>query len=196
MVKRQKIGWLIVGAFLLILLSLNSLNFRAAHSTTDTSHSLSTYRTGETLPDNMLPGFSLSYAVIGEEKLVTAVENALGAALEEQTTGTATAVSDSQANIADPFLLIDLTPDRFWTPFYGHATVEAQIYYSYDGKAPWPLDEPVALQVSPAVKADGEFTVVDTTWGFISKPAYIEHLAQALAEAITSALQADVFSNP
>ena len=74
--------------------------------------------------------------------------------------------------------------------------LSAQIYFAYDGDAPWSLGEPVVLQVSPAVKADGEFTLVDTTWGLISKPAYNEHLTQGLAEAIAAALQQDVFRIP
>jgi hypothetical protein len=102
-------------------------------------------------------------------------------------------ILDLSQNGQAPLLLVDFVSDRLWTPFYGRATVQAQIYYAYDGDAPWPLDEPVVFRTSPAVKADGEFTLVDTTWGLISKPAYNENLAQALAMAIADALQADVF---
>jgi len=108
----------------------------------------------------------------------------------------ATAVSAASSNQPAPFLLVEVVPDRLWTPIYGRATVNAQIYFAYDGDASRPLDEPVHLQVSPAIKADGEFTLVDNSWGLISKPAYTDHLAQALAEEIAAALQDDVFRMP
>jgi hypothetical protein len=199
MFKQQAKWWLPIGGILLILLSLttlNFLNFRIAKSTTEVNHTLSTYRSGERLPDNMTPGFTLSYAVSGDEQMAEALAATLQLALADQTSvGTATAVSSSPSDKQAPFLLVDLSSsDRLWTPVYGQATVKAQIYYAYDGDAPWPLDEPVVFRVSPAVKADGEFTVVDTTWGLISKPAYYEHLAQALAEDISNALQDDAFA--
>lgn len=193
MSKRQKTGWLIVGALLLLLVLLNFVSFWAARSTTEANHTLSTYRLGEALPQNMLPGFTLYYAVSGEDQLSAALQTVL----EDQTSvGTATAVSAASSNQPAPFLLVEVVPDRLWTPIYGRATVNAQIYFAYDGDAPWPLDEPVHLQVSPAIKADGEFTLVDNSWGLISKPAYTDHLAQALAEEIAAALQDDVFRMP
>jgi hypothetical protein len=108
----------------------------------------------------------------------------------------ATALPGLPPNKPAPFLVIDLSSDRLWTPFYGRATVKAQLYYADDGDAPWPLEEPVVFRESPAVKASGEFTLVDTTWGLIAKPAYTRRLAQMLAQAIASALQNDVFRLP
>lgn len=194
MSRQRKIWWLAVGALLLFVLALNFLNFRAARSTTETNHSLSTYRAGETLPDSMTYPFTLSYAVTGEDLLGGALTTALQAELEGATAvDTATIMTDPQEGIPGPILLIDLASDRTWTPFYGNTTLKVQIYYAYNGDAPWPLDEPVVFRDSPAIKADGEFTVVDTTWGLLSKPAYNEYLAQTLAERIAAALQDDVF---
>jgi hypothetical protein len=196
MFKRQKTWWFVVGALLVLLLTLNFLSFRAARSSTETNHSFSTYRTGETMPDSMTPGFTLSYSVTGEDRLAEALSTALQAELEAQTSVGAVTITppDPERSTQDPLLLVDLVSDRLWTPFYGHTTLNARIYYAYDGDAPWPLDEPVVFRGSPAVKADGEFTLVDTTWGLISKPAYTQHLAQALAEAVADALQNEVFS--
>jgi hypothetical protein len=188
---------LVIGAFLLLLLALNFLTFRAAQSTTEVDHSLSTSRAGETLPDNMAPGFALSYTVNGEERLAAALATALQAELEAQpSVGSATALPGLPPNKPAPFLVVDISSDRLWTPFYGRATVKAQIYYADDGDAPWPLEEPVVFRESPAVKASGEFTLVDTTWGLIAKPAYTRRLAQMLAQAIAAALQNDVFRLP
>ena len=197
MFERHKMWWLVAGALLLILLALNFLSFWAARSTTETNHSLSTYRAGETLPDSMMPDFTLSYAVNGEGQLAAALASALQAELEAQTSvDTAMSISGLPQNKPAPFLLVDLSSDRLWMPFYGRTTLKAQIYYAHDGDAPWPLDEPIVFEDSPAVKADGEFTLVDTTWGLISKPAYNQHLAQGLAEAIAAVLQQDVFKIP
>jgi hypothetical protein len=141
--------------------------------------------------------FVLSYAVTGEGRIPSILATALQAELEEETAvDTATLLPDPQKIQDQPVLLIDLTTDRLWTPFYGHGALTAQLFYAYDGDAPWPLDEPVVFRVSPAVKADGQFTVTDRTWGLISRPAYDNYLAQTLAEAIAAALQSNAFESP
>lgn len=196
MSKRQ-LWWVVAGALLLALLALNFLNFRAAHSVTETNHSLGIYRAGERLPDSMTPGFTLSFAVSGDEQLAAALGTALGPELERlPSVGAAIAISDAQRATAGPLLVVDTNVERLWTPLYGQATVDAQLFYAYDGDAPWPLDEAVVFEVSPALKADGQFTLIDTTWGLISKPAYTEHLAQALAEQIAAALQDQILAAP
>lgn len=196
MLKRRHIWWATIGAALLFLLALYFISFRVASSTTETEHSLSTYRTGETLPPSMRSPFVLSYAVTGEGRISNVLATALQAALEQETAvDTATLLPDPQKIQDQPVLLIDLTTDRLWTPFYGRGALRAQLFYAYDGDAPWPLDEPVVFRVSPAVKADGQITVTDSTWGLLSKPAYDRYLAQTLAEAIAAALQSNTFES-
>lgn len=197
MFKRQRTWLLLAGALLLFLLALNFLDLRAARSRTEVNHSFATYRSGEALPENMAPGFTLFFAVTGEERLAAALETALRAELEEQpSVGTATVVAGTPETNHTPFLLVELSSERLWTPFYGRASVAAQIYYANDGDAPRPLDEAVVIRDSPSVKANGEFTLLDTTWGLVSKPADAEYLAKALAEATAAALQKDVFTAP
>lgn len=198
MTSRQRTWAILIAILILILLALNFLNFRAAQSATEVDHNLSTYRTGQTLPDSMAPGFTLNYAIRGEQATVEALTEALQDELEAlPNIGAATPLTLDRAQTRGaPFLLVDLTSDRLWTPFYARATLTAQIYYAYDGDAPWSLDEPVVFDISPAVKADGEFTVTDRTMGLISRPAYHQHLAQSLASDIAAALQNDVFSRP
>jgi hypothetical protein len=194
MLRQNRIWWILVGGLVILLLALNFLNFRVARSRTEENHSLSTYRTGESLPDSMASGFRLSLVVDGQDQLAEAVATALQAELEENTTvDSVTITTDTPDSGASPVLLVDLASDRLWTPVYGRATLTAQLFFAYDGDAPWPLDEPVVFRVSPAVKADGQFTIEDTTWGLISKPAYSEHLAQALADAMATALQSNAF---
>jgi hypothetical protein len=195
MFTRYRWLWLTLGALFLLLLAFNFLNFRLARSNTEVNSSFSTIRAGDTLPESMTPGFTQLYLINGDEQFA----EKLGAALEEQfegtIVGTTTAVQAGRS-VNAPFLIVELAPSRLWTPLYGRANVEAQIYYAHDGDAPWPLDEPLIVESSPAIKGSGEFALVDRTWGLLSKPGYYEHLAQALAEKIVAALQNDIFTLP
>ena len=197
MSKRQKPWGLLFVVFLLLLLVFNFLTFRLVQSNTRVEHMLSTYRMGETLPQNMTGPFRMHYRVEGEGRLSRALAEALETELETQTSVGAAVEVAAGAQLAEaPMLYVDLTPRRLWTPFFGRASVTAQVFFAYDGEAPWPLGEVVQLTVSPAVKADGTFNLADASFGLLSKPAYDEHLAQALAEAIGAALQNDVFRSP
>lgn len=198
MSPRQRNWAVLIAALILIILALNFLNFRAAQSASDVNHSLSTYRTGETLPDSMAPGFIVNVAIRGEPAVADALTGALQEQLEAQpNVGAVTFLTLHRAQTrGQPALLVDLISDRLWTPVYARATLTAQVYYAYDGDLPWPLDEPVVFDISPAVKADGEFIVTDRTVGLISRPAYHHHLARSLAQNIAAALQNDVFTPP
>ena len=191
--KKNRVWLLIVLKLLLLLLAFNFLSFQLASSRTESGFTLSTYRLGETAPATMSSGFSLVYTVTGSDPMSQAVADALADALAATEVGQATAVANLDG-VTGPALLVTLDKqERLWTPVYGRANLTAVVYYAYDGQAPWPLDEAVHLTESPAVKADGEFTISDTTWGLLSRPGYQDHLAAALAQAIAGGLQQDVF---
>jgi len=194
----KRTSWLLLfGILVLLALAFNFISFRAARSATEVEHTLSTARAGETLPQNMARGSTLYYVVQGEDRLAKVLRGALAAELEAlPAVSAATDISGMAQEERAPLLLVALAPQRLWTPLYGRATVTAQLYFADDGDAPWPVDEAMVLETSPAVRASGEFTVVDSTWGLISRPAYSEHLAEALAQRIATALQDDVFKNP
>jgi hypothetical protein len=196
MFKRHLIWW-VLGGIIAFLLSVNFLTFHLSQSTSETNQSLQTFRAGEELPESMTPGFSLAYVIEGESGLAEALAEVLSEELESETTaGSVTALSGLSPQTGAPLLIIDLTSDRIWTPVFGQATLTAQIYFAHDGDAPWPLDEAVVFDQSPALKATGTFTLNDTSWGLISKPAYIEHLATEMAVAITVGLQQEVLVVP
>lgn len=196
MTPRQRTWAAIIAALILIILAFNFLNFRAAQSATEVNHSLSTYRAGETPPDSMAPGFTINVAIRGEPAIAAALTDALQEQLEAQpNVGGVTPLSlDRARDRGEPLLVVDLISDRLWTPLYARTTLTAQLFFAYDGDAPWPLDEPVVFDVSPAVKADGEFIVTDRTMGLISRPGYHHHLAHSLASDIAAALHNDVFA--
>lgn len=181
------------GGLLLFIGLLNVVPLYAASSQTETDTSLGTGRSGETLPANMGPGFTLYYQVEGGAPLATTVREALPQALAETSVGQAKVASDLNA-AAPPRLYIDLdVGERFWTPVYGRAEVTARIFFASDAEVPWPADDPMIFEHSPEIQAEGEVTVRDTTWGVLSKPAYNRLLGEALAEAIAAQLQQDVF---
>lgn len=186
----------ILGGLLLLIVLLNVVPLYAASSQTETNTSLGTGRSGETLPANMAPGFTLYYQVEGISPLATAVRQALPEALAETSVGGAEAVSDLNA-VAPPRLFVDLEVGRrLWTPLYGQAQITANIYFASAAEAPWPADDPMIFEGSPEIQAEGEVTVRDATWGLLSKPAYNRLLGEALADAIAAQLQQDVFRLP
>jgi hypothetical protein len=122
---------------------------------------------------------------------------ALQDTLANNTAAGSVVIVDETANAGvAPLLLVQLSPDHVWSPVFAKATVTVQLFYASDGVAPWPLNEPVTMTDSPVVKADGVVTVIDESWGLISRSAYTDHLAAAIAEAVATALQDDVFTLP
>lgn len=100
-----------------------------------------------------------------------------------------TAVSQPLAGAETPVLLVELSGDTSWTPLVGRASLTATVTYAADGDVQFSVDEPVMLSHSPALKAAGDVTLSDTSWGLLSRPAYTNYLAAALAEAIAAALE-------
>lgn len=186
----------LLGGLLALIVLLNFVPLYATSSQTETNTSLETGRSGETLPANMAPGFTLHYWVEGRSDLATAVREALPEALAETSAGRATAVSDLNA-VDPPRLFVELdVADRLWTPLYGRAQVTARIYFANAADVPWPQDAPMIFDNSPEIQATGEFTVRDATWGLLARPAYNRLLGEALADAIAAGLQQDVFRLP
>lgn len=194
--RRRNRHWILLGlmAALLLLVLFNFVPFHLTSSQTQTSASLGTGRSGETLPANMAPGFTLDYQVTGPDELATAVREALPDALAATSVGEATAVAALNATDHPRLLIVVDVVERVWTPVYGRAHVTANVYFASAADVPW--DEAMVLTESPEIQAEGEFSVEDTSWGLLSKPAYTQMLAQALANEMAARLQADVFQRP
>ena len=197
--KRRSRNLILAGlvvAGLLFIVILNFVSLYAASSQTVTNATTERGGTGETLPANMAPGFTLQYQVEGPPELAIVVRDTLPDTLAGTIVGEVTAVSDLNATNT-PRLLVELAVvERLWTPVYGRAQVTANIYFANVADVPWPLDEPMILTESPEIQAKGEVTVNDTTWGLLSKPAYTQLLGRALADEIGAKLQDEVFQIP
>ncbi len=196
--RTRIIQWLAIGGVLLLAAALFLLSFRLMSSRTAVDVGMSTYRTGDSLPDNMAPGFALDFAVEANPALEAALTRQLRAALAQTSpVGKVAALETVPAGADQPFLLVEIEQSRLvWTPLYAQAELRAVVFYDYDGDVPWPRDEPVVMHDSPVIQADGEFTLSDRSWGLISWPAYADHLGDELAQAIAEQLAQDVFTLP
>lgn len=195
-IRQRKSYWLrILAALLLFIVLMNFIPLHIATSQQETNATLETGRTGETLPANMAPGFTLYVLVEGTSELATTVQEALPDALADTNVGNVTAVADLSA-VDGPRLFITTDVERLWTPLYGRARVTANLYFANVVDVPWPDDKPMILTESPEIQATGEISISDTTWGLLSKPAYNQLLGRAMAEAVAAKLQDNVFRLP
>lgn len=194
----QKIyKWLIVvGVLILALVALNFLNFRLMRSTSENNFSIGTARTGETLPQEMAAPFNISYQVVGAERLADPLQERLLVELAAlPTILEAMPVIDEAPET--PLLVVEVQAESYlWTPFYARSTVTAVAYFASEGEITWQPGDTLVMQRSPAIKSEGEFTLDDRSWGLIAKPAYAQHLSQALASSIAAGLHQDVFTQP
>jgi hypothetical protein len=192
-VKRVVIG---LGLALLLLLIpvLLLVNFHLASSRTETAHSLSVYRAR---PNGVAPAAvtSLAYGVNGAEAETLAA--ALSTALSEALPAGQAAARPAQPG--HPYLLVEIEQaDVRWTPVWATGEVVARVSYASTGEMAWRHEETVIMsredgdEVVAVVKARGDFEVSDESWGLLSRPAYYERLAEALAAEIDKALQAQV----
>jgi hypothetical protein len=175
------------------------MNFVPVHIATsrqETNATMSVASTGETLPANMAPGFTLYTRVEGTSELATAIQEALPDALASTNVGNVKAVSDLNAVDGPRLFITTDVAERLWTPLYGRARVTANLHFANVANVPWLDGKPMSLTESPETQATGEISISNTTWGLLSKPAYYRWLGRAMAEAVAAKLQAEVFRLP
>lgn len=196
MLKGPRWLWAIIIGVVLFLLASLTVDFRFARSETTSEHQQSTYASGETLPENMTGQETLAYSVEGDD----AIARALVLALEERLEGLPS-VGDAGWQDGLPggdslVLVVEVESSSIrWTPFYSRATVQAEMAFASDGDLSFRGTTPVVFdsREGPVVKADGEYSVRDRSWGWLSLPGYHRHLAEQLAEEIARGLS-DVFA--
>ena len=195
-----KYRWfMVVGALILALLAFNFLNFHVSSSRNHSHFSVGTARSGEALPADMTVPFRLAYQVRGADRLVEPLADALQTELSGLPTvlEAAPVAERAAAEAGAPLLVVEVNADAyFWTPFYARGTATAVFYFDSEGDVAWQSGDPLVLETSPAIKSEGEFTLEDSSWGLISKPAYAQHLSAALAQSIADGLHKEVFTLP
>lgn len=168
------------------------LSFKAITSKTATSHSI-----GKAGRGTFAGGFDLKYEVVGDAALARAVTSALGKELERiGSVGKALAVAELAPD-GEPALRVDVSmqpTESFWTPVYASATVNARIHFSHDGRAPPPPGGFEIIDSSDALLATGEFTIVDDSYGVVSRRGYVNHLAKKLARAIANTTEQSILT--
>jgi hypothetical protein len=197
--KKQH-GWIVASVTLiLLLLAFNYLDFYAASSRSNSNFSLSTARSGDMLPTGMAAPFKLTYQVRGADRLVEPLAEALLAELNNLPAILEAVPVAEQAEFEanTPLLVVEVDVDSFfWTPFYARGMATAGVFFGSEGDVAWQSGDALVLETSPAIKAEGDFTLEDTSWGLVSKPAYVQHMSNALAKSIAEGLQKDVFTLP
>jgi hypothetical protein len=96
-----------------------------------------------------------------------------------------------------PALAVGITErDILWLPIYGRAQVTVRFAYASDtGNVSWqsePVRDFVISGDAPVVRIHGKVTIIDTTRGIISRPAYLEHLGTALARETQARLEEEL----
>lgn len=130
-IRPRKSYWLwILAVLLLFILLMNFVPLHIATSQQETNATMETGRTGETLPANMAPGFTLYVRVEGASELATTVQEALPDALADTNVGNVTAVSDLNAVDGPRLFITTDVAERLWTPLYGRARITANLYFA------------------------------------------------------------------
>jgi len=91
-----------------------------------------------------------------------------------------------------PLIYIQIKEQRVnWTPVYSTATLQTQVSYASTGDVTFRDTSPTHFKTtSPTdLQFDGNFTLADKSWGWMSLPGYDDLLAQALANNILQSLQ-------
>jgi len=92
-----------------------------------------------------------------------------------------------------PFLQVEIKQQQvFWSPFYARSEIQVDAAYAFSGDVSFGEDE-IAHFSSAAGRPDfalmGHYTVVDTSWGLISRAGYLDYLAGHTAGKILESLR-------
>jgi pimeloyl-ACP methyl ester carboxylesterase len=86
---------------------------------------------------------------------------------------------------------VDIIRDAVtWTPLYGRASPTFQVIFASDGDVTWRDTGTVFMSndIGPVVRLYGTFEQADSTYGLLSRPAYIRLLNESAAEQIVKSL--------
>lgn len=199
MASRIARTFIFVLVFLALLLPLFlAFDFHASRRQTTVDRQLSVGRSipGEAdgqLPESMRDQPALAYSVTGDDRLADALRGALDQQLRANPILGDIVLIEPPSEIAEaPYLIIEITRQEItWTPVYATATLTAQAAFSSDGDVSFRERSQMGPQNGdrqPLSQAEAEFQLRDTSWGLISRPAYLRLVATSLAENISQAM--------
>jgi hypothetical protein len=168
------------------------LNFRMAASNTQSEKNITTTSIGEGLPHLMQRRAKINLVLDGEGPLIVALQKALVSEVKNAEIGDIELVQGMTPKHQGPVLIVKVgSPSLIWTPFFATSQFTVQAGYSSSGDTTFMGQTPVILdnRNGPALHMYGEYKVHDNSWGLISRPAYIQSLANYLAQQIVAALK-------
>lgn len=173
------------------------LDFDVVQSTTSAEHSANTYRSGDQLPGSMRGQTTLDYAISDNGPMAYSLQDALNNVFKASGEFGRTEMRTDPVEQTDgPYLLVEIDSQEVtWTPFYANAHLIVNTYFSSSGDISFRNESSVRMDSleGPVVKADGQFSLRDTTWGVFSRPAYYrllgEHIATQISQSLNSIYQ-------
>lgn len=172
------------------------LNFRIAKSATTVNQQVSTYSYGFEKGKSLQVHGPLSLVVDGPNNLRRILARRMDTELLASSV-TETILEDSvQTGIDHYQLYVDLAENAvIWSPFFANSRLTVNFAFSSSGDLSW-LDQDVVAFSSEdgqGVAVRGELQLTDSTYGLLSRPAYLSHLAgevhSRVDEAIRKALE-------
>ena len=174
------------------------LNFKAARSMTKADQQVSTSSFGFEKGESVQAKEPLSVVVEGDDGLLNIVDrqiernflngNQAGIILEKEV----------RTDIDHFQVVVDLKNNALiWTPFYARSQVEANFAFSSNGDLSWRDQDAIEFssEQGQAVAVRGSIQLSDTTYGLISRPAYLSYLSEEIVVRVDKAIR-KALANP
>jgi hypothetical protein len=184
--------WIFLGALVILSAAFLFLNFRAAGSQTHTEKNMTTTSLGEGLPFAMQSREKISIALVGEGPLVSALQKALLAEIQNAGIGDIELVQGLEPTYPNPVLIVNVgKPGLFWTPFFATSRFSIQAGFASSGDTTFMSETPSTVDNSngPVLNRYAEYKVIDRSWGLISRLGYHQLLADTLSHEIAAMLK-------
>jgi hypothetical protein len=190
----KKINILLTSIVLVVLLTAGFLllDFHATHSQNHINSNVSTYaislQEGERLPPNQ----PLAVFITSSGALANAFRQELVQRLQASPEfSNVNFYGSPKEPMGQPALHIEIIQEAItWTPVYGRANLTFQVSYASDGGVTQRDTETAIMsnEMGPVVRMNGTFEQADSTFGLLSRPAYMRLLSESTAEQIMKSL--------
>ena len=190
----KKIYILLTSIILVALLAASFLllDFQIAHSQNRINSNVSTYAASLQKGERLPPNRPLAVYVSGTGALASTFRQELVQRLQTSPEFSNVDLHSSPIETMDkPVLRVEIIQEAItWTPLYGKASPTFQVAFASDGDITWRNTGTVFMSndMGPVVRLQGTFEQADSTFGLLSRPAYMRLLSESAAEQIVNSL--------
>ncbi len=190
---KNKRLWVLLGGIVLISLAFLLINFRVAVSNTQAEKL--TVTMGDKVAAPMQQNEKINIVLVGEGPLVSALQKALTAKMNEAGFGEIEVVQDLELNYQNPMLVVKVgKPGPIWTPLFARSQFTIHAGYASNGDTTFmkSIEEThtsIASKDPAVLDIYAEYEVNDRSFGLISRPGYHQFLADYLAQEIVTVLK-------